>query len=48
MKKDVFDKAISLLEELDNQGYTEEAIKEVIIRMWIESTDEPLSIKRNI
>jgi len=44
MKEDTLDKAISLLGELHSIGYTEEEIKEVIIQMWLEHTDEPLSI----
>ena len=44
MNEDTLDRAISILGELHNMGCTEEEIKEVIIRMWIEHTDEPLSI----
>ncbi len=43
MEKDTLDTAISLLCELHNMGCTEEEIKEVIIRMWIEHTDETLT-----
>lgn len=43
-EKDTLDKAISLLADLNSHGYSSEDIKEVIIHMWIEHTDEPLSI----
>jgi len=42
--KDTFDKAISFLESLDNEGYEKEDIYEVIIRMWLESGGEDLHI----
>lgn len=42
----VFDKAMELLDMLDDEGFSEDEIKEIIIRMWLETTDEPLQIGR--
>lgn len=42
----VFDKAMELLDMLDDEGLSEDEIKEIIIRMWLETTDEPLQIGR--
>ena len=42
----VFDKAMELLDMLDDEGFSEDEIKEIIIRMWFETTDEPLQIGR--
>lgn len=42
----VFDKAMELLDMLDDEGFSKDEIKEIIIRMWLETTDEPLQIGR--
>jgi Ser/Thr protein kinase RdoA (MazF antagonist) len=42
----VFDKAMELLDMLDDEGFSEDEIKEIIIRMWLETTDGPLQIGR--
>ena len=42
----VFDKAMELLDMLDDEGFSEDEIKKIIIRMWLETTDEPLQIGR--
>lgn len=41
----VFDRAIELLDQLDSEGFSDDEIKEIIIRMWLETTDEPLHIR---
>jgi hypothetical protein len=42
----VFDRAIEILDQLNNEGFSNDEIKEIIIRMWLETTDEPLQIGR--
>lgn len=44
--EDVFDKAITLLDELTTEGRSDEQIKEIIVRMWLETTTEPLIIRQ--
>jgi len=41
----VFDRAIELLDQLDSEGFNDNEIKEIIIRMWLETTDEQLHIR---
>jgi hypothetical protein len=41
---DILEKAVGILEDLHKSELTKEEIKEVIIRMWLEHTDDPLSI----
>jgi len=41
----VFDRAIELLDQLNDEGFSDDDIKEIIVRMWLEITTEPLHLR---